>query len=140
MVLALQTLTSVKNDHVDVIGTFRDTSKKKVGEAKVWISKNDWKYVTDLTFANIWSMWCSKRTKTLKERSHVTKFSPIFPPIIQSVIRSIYRAELVMDPFAPKFYSIIQSNIGPNFGDGLYFVTCEHSFSHDGLSWELKYK
>ena len=25
------------------------------------------------------------------------------------------------------FYSLIQNSIGPNFGDGLNFVTCEHS-------------
>ena len=30
-----------------------------------------------------------------------------------------------MGPFALKFFSPIQNNIGQNFGDGLNFVTCE---------------
>ena len=34
-----------------------------------------------------------------------------------------------MDSFAPKFYSPIQNNIGPNFADGLNFVWCEHSLT-----------
>ena len=29
---------------------------------------------------------------------------------------------------APKLYSLIQKNIGPNFGDGLNFITCEYFF------------
>ena len=33
------------------------------------------------------------------------------------------------DPFALKFYSAIQNNIGPTFGDRLNFVTCEHYLS-----------
>ena len=33
------------------------------------------------------------------------------------------------DLFAPKFYSSIQNNIGPNFGQGLNFVTRDHSFN-----------
>ena len=33
------------------------------------------------------------------------------------------------DLFAPKFYSLIQNNIDPNFGDGLNFVKCENSFN-----------
>ena len=33
------------------------------------------------------------------------------------------------DPFAPKFHSLIQNNIGLNFSDGLNFVTCEHSLT-----------
>ena len=33
--------------------------------------------------------------------------------------------------FAPKFYSLIQNNIGPNFGDGLNFITCEHYLKCD---------
>ena len=41
-------------------------------------------------------------------------------------IQSIYQAEWVVDQFAPKFYSPIQNNIGPNFGDGLNSVTCDH--------------
>ena len=36
-----------------------------------------------------------------------------------------------MDPFTPKFYSLVQNNIGSNFDDGLNFVTCEHSFSEN---------
>ena len=34
------------------------------------------------------------------------------------------------DPFAPKFYSLIQNNIDPNFSEGLNFFTCEQSLSH----------
>ena len=40
----------------------------------------------------------------------------------------VYQAELVADPFVPKFYSPIQNNVRPNFGEVLNFVTCEHSF------------
>ena len=29
----------------------------------------------------------------------------------------------------PKFYSLIQNNIGLNFGDGLNFVTREHALT-----------
>ena len=36
---------------------------------------------------------------------------------------SIYRAEWVADIFVPKFYSVVHSNIGLNFGDGLNYVT-----------------
>ena len=32
--------------------------------------------------------------------------------------QSIFWVEWVVDSFAPKFYSLIQKNIGPNFGDG----------------------
>ena len=31
----------------------------------------------------------------------------------------------VVDPFAPKFYSLIQNGISPNLGDGLNFVMCK---------------
>ena len=31
------------------------------------------------------------------------------------------------DPFVNKFYSPLQNNMGPNFGDGLNFVTCGYS-------------
>ena len=41
----------------------------------------------------------------------------------------MYWDEWVMDPFALKFYSPIQNNIGPNFGDGLDFVTCEQTLT-----------
>ena len=34
-----------------------------------------------------------------------------------------------MDPFALKFYSQIQDNIEPNFGDDLNFATYEHGFN-----------
>ena len=40
----------------------------------------------------------------------------------------VYRTERVIDPFVLKFISPIQNNIGPNFCDGLNFVTCEQAF------------
>ena len=61
----------------------------------------------------------------LGERSHVTKFSPIFPLMF---FHPIYQVEWVVYRIATKFCSPIQNNIGPNFGDGLNFVTCEQSF------------
>ena len=61
----------------------------------------------------------------LGERSHVTKFNPIFPLMF---FHPIYQVEWVVYPFATKFCSPIRSNIGPNFGGGLNFVTCEQSF------------
>ena len=70
----------------------------------------------------------------LKKRSHMTKFSSIFPPI-SSVRYLIHyrtdRAEWAADPFATKFYmySLIQTNIGLNLGDGLNFALCEHSLN-----------
>ena len=67
---------------------------------------------------------CGNVYYTLKERSHVTKFSPIFSPVI-----SFRYSVNFLDPFAPKFYSSIQNNIGQNFGEGLNFTTCEHSLS-----------
>ena len=67
---------------------------------------------------------CGNLYYILKEPSRLTKFSLIFPPII-SVRYSIH----FLDPFAPNFYSIIQNNIGQNFGEGLDFTTCEHSLS-----------
>ena len=41
--------------------------------------------------------------------------------------RSVSWAVWVMDPLALKFYSPLQNN----FGNGLNFVTCEHSFMYD---------
>ena len=41
---------------------------------------------------------------------------------------SIYLAKWVTDPFAPKFFSLVQNNISHNIGDGLNFVTCEQTF------------
>ena len=35
----------------------------------------------------------------------------------------------MIDPFAPKCYSLIQNNIDPNIGDELNFVACEQSFT-----------
>ena len=61
---------------------------------------------------------------SLKKRSHITKFNPIFQPII--LVR--YSVHLLADPFAPEFYSPIQNNISSNFGDALNFVICEHFF------------
>ena len=49
-------------------------------------------------------------------------FSPLFGPFVKL-------NKWKMDPFVPKLYPLIQNNIGSNFGDGLNFVTCEHSFS-----------
>ena len=37
------------------------------------------------------------------------------------------RPNRFVDPFALKFCSLIQHDIGPNFSDGLDFVTYEHS-------------
>ena len=64
----------------------------------------------------------------LKELSHVTKFNPIFPPIISVCYQgvcteSIHRAEWVADPFAPKFYSLIHNNIRPNLAEFCYVWT-----------------
>ena len=42
----------------------------------------------------------------LKERSHITEFSPIFP---LSNFSPLFNPQLVMDPFAPKFYSLIKT-------------------------------
>ena len=42
-----------------------------------------------------------------------------------------------MDPFAPKFYSSMQNNIGTNTCDGLNFVTCEQTFK---LKVKSKYR
>ena len=38
---------------------------------------------------------------------------------------------MVTDPFASKFCSPVQNNIGSNFIVGLNFVTCEHFFTED---------
>ena len=64
-----------------------------------------------------------------KECSHITKFSPLF--LLKKRVawqqigmfrlkqfRSIYWVEWVVNSFAPKLYSLIQNNIGPNFGEG----------------------
>ena len=83
--------------------------------------------------------------QSLKEWSHLTKLSPLFPsrkwlaqqqaevlklgnssPSFGPFIR-LNKWET--DPFAPKLYSLIQNDICPNFCDRLNFVTCEHSFS-----------
>ena len=42
---------------------------------------------------------------------------------------SVFLPNWVVDLFAPKFYSLIQNNIGLNFSDRLNFVTGEHSFT-----------
>ena len=39
-----------------------------------------------------------------------------------------FRAELVADPFTPKFHFPIQNNIGLNFVDGLNFVACKQTY------------
>ena len=80
---------------------------------------------------------------TVRESLHVTKFSPLFSPIKKNGLHgnklgggwgfrlkqfwSIYWADWVTDIFVPKFYSLIQNNIGPNLSDRLNFVTCEYS-------------
>ena len=46
----------------------------------------------------------------MKERSHVSKFGPIFP---FSNFGPLSSAEWVIGPLAPKFYSLIQNNNGP---------------------------
>ena len=68
-----------------------------------------------------------------------TKFSPLFSPrksglhrkkmevFILQHFRPVDWAKWVADPFALKFFSLIQNNISPNFGDELNFVTWEHS-------------
>ena len=61
----------------------------------------------------------SSRQDILMMCSHVAKFSPLFSPIKISV-------SWVPDPLSPKFYSLLQNNIGQNFGDKLNLVTCEH--------------
>ena len=53
----------------------------------------------------------------------------VFLFVIFLLISVHYQAEWVIGPFALKFCSLIQNNNGPNFGDALNFVTCEHSFS-----------
>ena len=68
-----------------------------------------------------------------KERSHVTKFSLIFPLII-SILYSVHLSDW-MDPFALKFYCTIQNNIGQNFGDGLNFVTCKQGLKGHKLNF-----
>ena len=42
---------------------------------------------------------------------------------IPKQFRSVYQSERVADPFALKLYSVIQNHIGPNFNNGLNFVT-----------------
>ena len=46
---------------------------------------------------------------------------------------SIYQAKWVTELSAPKFYSLVQNNIGPNVDGGLNFVaTCEQTHTHVG--------
>ena len=72
---------------------------------------------------------CGNLYYILKGRSHATKFSQIFPPIV-----SVRYSVNFLDPFAPKFYSSIQNNIGQNFGEGLNFAAYGQSISWVG-SW-----
>ena len=47
------------------------------------------------------------------------------------------RISVQMDPspiFSPKFYSLIQSNIGGDIGEVLNFVTCEQTFTCMGCA------
>ena len=57
------------------------------------------------------------------------EIQPAIGDVHTETIWSVYRAEWAADAFAPKFYSPIQNNIGPNFVDGLNFDTCVHSFN-----------
>ena len=43
--------------------------------------------------------------------------------------QSVYQSEWFAEPFPPKICSLIQNDIGANFGDDLNFVTREHSFN-----------
>ena len=47
---------------------------------------------------------------------------------IETQFLSVYRAQWVTDPFAPKFLDLLQHNIGPNIGDGLNFVIGKRPF------------
>ena len=69
----------------------------------------------------------------MKESSHVTKLSPIFPLVIlvNYSVHLSHQAEWVTDPFTLKFYSLLQNIISLNFRDGLNFATCQHSFRRD---------
>ena len=49
---------------------------------------------------------------------------------ILTQFQSAYQPEWVEDPFAPKFYSLIQNNINPNFGDGLKLVRVNTPSNH----------
>ena len=45
----------------------------------------------------------------------------------------VYQADWIVEPFASKFYCLTQSDISLNFGDGLNFVTHEHSLNVDSF-------
>ena len=44
-----------------------------------------------------------------------------------SLLRIEFLAKWVVDPFAPKVYSLIQNNFAGNIGDGLNFFSCEQT-------------
>ena len=46
--------------------------------------------------------------------------------VLTRTILVVYRAQWATDPFALKLYSLLQNIFGPNFSDGLNFVTREH--------------
>ena len=72
--------------------------------------------------------WHVEEVLTQNEIQHVILTDKKWVFILKQ-FQSIYRAEWFVDPFVPKFYSLIQNIIGLNFGDGLNFVTREHSLT-----------
>ena len=80
-----------------------------------------------------------RETATAADSTHPTGMHSCFvmKAYRQSQFMSIYQGKWVTNPFALKFYSLIQNNISRNIGYGLIFVMCEHTlliYMHESRS------